>query len=463
MFDGQFYSAGKNELTNQLIQLFESTQTSTIKNNQLQALISPHAGYIFSGEVAAAAFNQIPENNNYKRVFVLASSHQYSFNGASIYCDGNYESPLGEIKVDTKLSKQLIKSSKVFSNKPEVHQNEHSLEVQLPFLQYKLGNNFQLIPIIIGTNNTSDCEKIASILKPFFTPENLFIISTDFSHYPDYNDATEVDKKTADAICSNQTEQLQAILNKNKKDGIENLTTSLCGWTSVLSLLFLTENSDYLFEKNSYQNSGDSKTYGDKNRVVGYWAIAVYKKTDSFIITEIEREEILEKARYSIKTYLETRKRGKLLQPKSSTGILSDSTGVFVSIYIKDKLRGCIGGFAQEKPLNQLLQKMAISAACDRRFENVKLDELKDIKLEISILSPLKKINSINEIELGRHGVFIQKGIYSGTFLPQVIDKTGWDITQFLGHCSKDKAGISWNGWKNAELYTFEVIVLKEK
>ncbi len=460
-FAGQFYPKDKKELTNQLLQLFEKAAPNSSENRSLQAIISPHAGYIFSGEVAASAFNQIPENAHYKRVFVLASSHQYSFSGASVYCDGNYETPLGEIKVDINLANKLIKKTTIFSNKPETHQNEHSLEVQLPFLQHKLGNNFQLIPIILGTNSTGDCQKIAAALKPWFTSGNLFVISTDFSHYPDYNNAINVDNKTAEAICSNQPERLQTVLKENKKLGIENLSTSLCGWTSVLTLLHLTENSDFKFKEIGYQNSGDSKIYGDKKRVVGYWAIAVYNEIKSFVISEKERKEILEKAQHSIETYLKTGKRGKLIQPNSSSGILNKITGAFVSIYIKNELRGCIGGFAQEKILNELVQKMAVSAALDGRFEKVMLKELKDIELEISVLSPLTKINSVDEIELGKHGIFIQEGINSGTFLPQVADKTGWNINQFLGHCARDKAGIGWNGWKTADIYIYEAVVFR--
>ncbi len=461
-FAGQFYPGKKDDLEKQLVELFKNAQPISSENKNLQAIISPHAGYIFSGEVAASAFNQIPENIVYKRVFVLASSHQFSFGGAAVYCNGNYETLLGEIKVDTKLSEKLIEESDVFYDKPEVHENEHSLEVQLPFLQHKLGNDFLLVPIILGTNSTDDCKKIATALKPWFNSENLFIISTDFSHYPNYNDAKEADKKTADAICSNQPDKLQTILKENRNDRIENLVTSLCGWTSVLSLLYLTENKDYQFEKIGYQNSGDSKVYSDKNRVVGYWAIAVYNKENSMQISNLEKEEILEKARHSIKTFLETGKKGKLIEPVSS-GILSEITGAFVSIYVNGKLRGCIGGFAQEKTLNELVQNLAVSAARDMRFENVKLEELDKMVLEISVLSPLKKIESIDEIVLGKHGIFIQQDFNTGTFLPQVIDKSGWDVKQFLGHCARDKAGIGWDGWKTADVFIYEAVVFKGK
>lgn len=459
---GQFYPGSKSELKEQLSELFENAKPRSLENEPLQALISPHAGYVFSGEVAASAFHQIPENKSYKRVFVLASSHQYAFKGASVFCDGNYETPLGEIKVDTKLAKQIQKSSAVFMNKPEAHKTEHSLEVQLPFLQHKLGDNFLLIPIILGTNSADDCKKIAEVLQDYFTEENLFVISTDFSHYPDYKHATEIDNKTAEAICANNPEDLLNVLAENKSEGIRNLATSLCGWTSVLTLLYLAENKKYKLEKIAYQNSGDSKIYGEKNRVVGYWAIAVYENNDALKITEMEQKELIEKAKNSIRKFVETGKKGTPVS-SNSEGIINDRAGVFVSIYIENELRGCIGGFPQEKTLNELVQSMAASAACDGRFKKVKADELDKMELEISVLSPLKEIHSKDEIELGKHGIFIRQGFNTGTFLPQVAKKTGWNVDQFLGHCARDKAGIGWNGWENAELFVYEAFIFRGK
>lgn len=461
-FAGQFYDGNKKDLTLQIQNLFEKSSASN-STEKPQAIVSPHAGYMFSGEVAASAFNQIPKDAVYKRVFVLASSHQYHFKGAAVYSSGNYETPLGEIKTDLKLAKQLISSSSIFTDKPEAHEKEHSLEVQLPFLQSKLETNFQLVPIILGTNKYSDCEEIAAVLRPYFTSDNLFVISTDFSHYPTYNDAVLTDKRTADVICNNQTEELQAVLLNTKKERVKNLATSLCGWTSVYTLLNLTAGGNFDFNQISYQNSGDSKIYGDKDRVVGYWAISVYEKSQLFTISEAERVEILNQARQSIINYLESEKRGKILPAKSTSGILNDKTGAFVSIYVQDKLRGCIGGFAQDKTLNELVQKMSVSAACDKRFDSLKIEEMDEMKLEISVLSPLKKIESIEEIELGKHGIYIQQNSNSGTFLPQVAKKTKWTVKQFLSHCARDKAGIGWDGWKTAEISTYEAVIFSEK
>jgi hypothetical protein len=462
-FAGQFYPGNKNELTQQLCRLFEKTKTQAkneVKKQMLRALIVPHAGYVFSGEVAAAAYNQIRENARYKRVFVLASSHRYSFNGAAVFFTGNYKTPLGEIKVDTQLAGDLLKSSDLFIEHNEAHENEHSLEVQLPFLQHKLGNNFLLVPIILGTHEPVICQKIAGELKSWFSPENLWIISTDFSHYPEYENARKVDELTATAICSNQPEKLRTVLKENKTFSISNLATSLCGWTSVLTLLYMTQNKDYTYEKILYQNSGDSKSYGSKNRVVGYWGIAVYEQINTFTVSDEEKKELLEKARTSISTFVNTGEKGKLLPP-ATPGILNEITGAFVSIYINNKLRGCIGGFAQKKTLNDLVQDMAVSASHDKRFTAIKPEELENMELEISVLSPLKKIKSVNEIELGNHGIYIKDGISSGTFLPQVAEKTGWNLEEFLGHCSRDKAGLGWDGWRTADIYVYEAIVFR--
>ncbi|RIH65606.1 AmmeMemoRadiSam system protein B [Mariniphaga sediminis] len=460
VFAGKFYPASEHSLKSQLKELFENAKSPSPGRNQPLALISPHAGYVFSGPVAASAFNQIPPNAFYKRVFILASSHQFLFKGAAIFDSGNYKTPLGEVKVDTDLGRELISSCPVFQHNPEAHQFEHSLEVQLPFLQHKLGTHFLLIPIILGTNNPDECRQIAHALKPYFTPENLFVISTDFSHYPEYQDAIDIDLQTARAICSNTPAQLLKALDENKKRKISHLKTSLCGWTSVLTLLYITENEEFEFQKINYQNSGDSKLYGDKNRVVGYWALAVFAKEHPFSVSEEEKKELLQKARHSIAHYLKTGRRNKP-SPPETPGILNRQAGVFVSVYLNGELRGCIGNFARDEILNDLVQRMAISAACDYRFKNLQAGDLPEMELEISVLSPLKKITSPDEIELGRHGIYIKKGIHSGTFLPQVAQKTGWSLHEFLGHCSRDKAGLGWDGWKTATLYTFEAVIFR--
>ena len=466
VFAGRFYEAGSDPLNNQLELLFKEVRGINSKTDTdpdyLQALIVPHAGYIFSGKVAASAYNCLNRGKKYKRIFVLASSHRYLYNGVAVYNKGNYSTPLGEIKTDTQLATELAEKSPLFVIHPEAHDAEHSIEVQLPFLQYVFGDDFVLVPLVIGTQNPGTCREIAETLKPWFTPENLFVISTDFSHYPKYSDACETDKKTADAICSNLPENLISTINSKEIKHIQGLATSLCGWTSVLTLLNMTQGREYSYHKIAYQNSGDAPYYGEKNRVVGYWAITVTANKNEFVISKSEKEELLRKARNAISHFVRTGERGKL-QPAETHGILNEKAGVFVSIYINGKLRGCIGGFAGEQTLNEMVQRLAPSSACDRRFDPVQEDELAEMQLEISVLSPLKKIDSVNEIVLGKHGIYLKQGYNSGTFLPQVATKTGWSLEEFLGHCARDKAGIGWNGWKAAEIFTYEAIIFREE
>ncbi len=462
VFAGQFYPSTKPKLKSQLDELFIHAKQNKIENNLLRAIISPHAGYIFSGEVAASAFNQLDKNPTYERVFIIASSHQFLFSGAAVFSSGNYITPLGIVEVDTSLAKQLSATSELFLDKPEVHENEHSLEVQLPFLQHKLGNQFKLVPIILGTNKHEEIKRIAALLKPWFTSENLFVISTDFSHYPHFNDAGKIDLETANAICSNNPQILLDVLEKNKKKNISNLATSLCGWTSVLTLLYLTENENLNFQQIDYRNSGSSKPFGNKQRVVGYWAISISAEKKYLQITDAEKKELLYKATRRLKNFILTGSPGPVLPPESD-GIINEHAGVFVSIYINGKLRGCIGNFGSDKSLNDLVQTSAVSAAKDTRFDKIYPDDLSGLELEISVLSPLKRIYSPDEIELGKHGIYIKKGDSTGTFLPQVAKKTSWDINEFLGHCSREKAGIGWDGWKNAELFIYEASVFRGK
>ncbi len=152
------------------------------------------------------------------------------------------------------------------------------------------------------------------------------------------------------------------------------------------------------------------------------------------------------------------------LDPESYPQALLRKGGVFVTLYKNGKLRGCIGRFNTGDPLYKLTRDMTISAATrDHRFKPVTEMEIEDISLEISVLTEPVKIIDIKEIELGKHGIYIKKGTNSGTFLPGVASKTGWNLEQYLGHCARDKAHIGWNGWKDAEIYTYETLSIREQ
>ena len=246
-------------------------------------------------------FLAIDRNTTYKNIFLIGSSHVMAFEGASVYNTGDFLTPLGKVTVNKEIA-NILKADRLFNFPVNAHLQEHSLEVQMPFIQYYFKDNPPVIPIIIGTNNTGNIKKIAEILKPWFIPENLFIISSDFSHYPSYKTANEVDNATAAAIVSGDPKKFLNVLKMNANVDDPGLSTSMCGWTSGLLLLYLAEGSDLEFKKIDYCNSGDSR-FGNKDEVVGYNAIALFEKdpgsqtsknlADEIIFTDREKEQLI--------------------------------------------------------------------------------------------------------------------------------------------------------------------------
>ncbi|HBG23892.1 MAG: hypothetical protein A2X17_07140 [Bacteroidetes bacterium GWF2_41_61] len=468
---GKFYPQKAAELQNEIERLFSITTPG--KGKKVRALIAPHAGYIFSGGVAASAFAQIDRGTKYKRVFVIGSSHTVGFKGASIFCEGDFLMPYGKEIVDTKLGRELTENyPSLFTSNPSPHINEHSLEVQLPFVNYLLKSGYTIVPIIIGTDDPTICREIAKVLKPFFIEENLFVISTDFSHYPGYKDANETDSITKSAILTNDPSILLKALKENYQKRIKGLSTSLCGASAVLVLMNITEgNPKIKYGAIDYKNSGDNSYYGDKERVVGYWAITVCEEplqrssleasAAGFEISADEKESLLRIAKESIDVTV--LKRGKnRIRVKDTSGVLSATCGVFVTLHKKGRLRGCIGRIESNIPLYKAVEEVAaLTAYYDSRFPPVGPDELKDLEIEISVLSPPVKIRDISQIKPGVHGIIIRRDNRSGVFLPQVALETGWSLEEYLGHCSRDKAGIGWDGWKSADIYIFTATVLQ--
>ncbi len=466
---GSFYSGSKETLTNDLATLFSSCVKAT-PNLKVRAIISPHAGYVYSGRTAASAFSAMGRDAIYKNIFIIGSSHVMAFGGASVYSSGDFITPLGKAKVNIEIANKLKTSCKYLNFSEAAHLQEHSIEVQIPFIQYYFKNVPEIVPIIIGTDNKSAIKEIAMALKPYFTPDNLFVISSDFSHYPSYKDAQEIDKITADAIISKNSEKFLDALEKNSLRQIPGLVTSMCGWTSGLTLLYLAaDNPALTFQKISYSNSGDSPS---ANSVVGYNAIELIEENrnssdvrdnDSEVIfTREESAKLISIARNSIRSMLFDNK-SQILKPENLPAIFKKNMGAFVTLKIDGNLRGCIGRFTSPDPLYQVVNQMAIASAFeDTRFSPLTKTEFEKTDIEISVLGPLKKINNISEIVLGKHGIYIKKDFRSGTMLPQVATENGWTVEQFLGFTSRDKAGLGWTGWKDAEIFIYEAVVLEE-
>ncbi len=437
-----------------------------------QAVIVPHAGYVYSGEVAASAFNRIPRGHAYKRIFLLGPSHRVGFNAASVQTQFPYaETPLGQVPVDIEIGKELISNGDgAFIFRVDAHDREHCLEVQLPFLQSLFKEVPPIVPIVIGSQRLDVLEKLAEALEPYFNGDNLFIISSDFSHYPSYEDAKKSDLFMAEAITTGGLEEfLDALRQVNKMD-YAGEDTAACGANAIATLLSMMDAQGpgyFQAEHVMYRNSGDS-VYGDKDRVVGYNSIVFTRKEKAadvpgdhlFSFSQEEKAAMIATARSAIYSALHLPYDGDA----RPVGILKESGyGVFVTLHLNGRLRGCIGRFTSDDTLAETIRDMAQSAAFDDpRFPSLSRNEAPQIDIEVSVLSPLKKIDSIDEFKLGRDGIYIIKGRHHGTFLPQVAEETGWDRDQFLGHCARDKAGIGWDGWKDADLYTYQTEVVKE-
>jgi hypothetical protein len=315
-----------------------------------------------------------------------------------------------------------------------------------------------IVPIVISTNDYQKLQHIAKVLKPYLTDENLFIVSSDFSHYPSYEDAYEADALTGKAIETGNVEQFIATIEANARSGKRNLQTSACGEFPIITLLMMLD-GQYEVKHLMYQNSGDADGH-DLSRVVGYHSFAFLHHETGFTLTNADKQLLKEIALNSIRDSLDGKPIGNIPPLTSHQSPLKQKCGAFVSLHKHGRLRGCIGHFGEDYPLYEIVAEMARAAAFeDPRFIPVQRVELDDIDIEISVLTPMRRIQSIDEFELHRHGIYIRRGNRSGTFLPQVADEVNWTKEEFLGHCAQDKAGIGWDGWKDAELYVYEAIV----
>ena len=472
----RFYDGNAQRLS-QEVDSFLALHRGSADSRRVAALIVPHAGYYYSGNVAASAYMALNPKQPYKRIFLLGPSHHEWLDGASVNTEADYyATPLGNVKVDretgmaltTTDGTDLTDSEKVFFYRPEAHDREHCLEVQLPFLQRRLGDVPPIVPIIISTNDFQKLSRMAEVLKPYFTDENLFVISSDFSHYPTYEDAYEADGKTGKAIESGDVGRFIAAIEENARSGKRNLATSACGEFAIITLMLMLD-SIYEVKHLMYQNSGDIGDT-DHSRVVGYHSFAILRNgtggngqtrtNTDFVLSDNDKKKLKEIALNSIKDSLDGKSVSVRVSPMQDYPMLSKKCGAFVSLHKHGHLRGCIGHFGEDTPLYEIVAEMARAAAFeDPRFMPVSREELDAIDIEISVLTPMRRIQSLDEFELHRHGIYIRKGYRSGTFLPQVADEVNWTKEEFVGHCSQDKAGLGWNGWKDAELYVYEAIV----
>ncbi len=445
---GMFYPENKAELSKQVEQFLKNVKDQKVKG-RLIALIAPHAGYDYSGQVAAYAYKAL-EGKHFKRVILIGPSHRFRFDGISVGEFDYYKTPLGKVEVDKEFAKKIVESHERINFLREVHLYEHSLEVQIPFLQTVLKEDFKIVPIVFGNSSYKNCQVLSLSLAGLVDDETLLICSTDWSHYYAYEKAKEMDKKGIEAVVQGDVSSFARMIEKGSCEA--------CGAPAVITTMLLASslgaNQIQLLQ---YANSGD--VTGDKSRVVGYAAIAF--SYESAPLSDKEKKKLLEIARKTLKSHLSGK---KIPEFEVEKGALTEKRGAFVTLTRNGKLRGCIGYIQPFKPLVEAVQEMAIAAATkDMRFPSVIRDELQEIEIEISVLSRLKRVRDVEEIEIGRDGLYIIAQGRSGLLLPQVAIEWEWDRDQFLEQVCY-KAGLPKDAWKEEDLllYRFSAEVFHE-
>ncbi len=446
---GQFYEKKAEVLSQQIDRFLENVKKRPSPDAEILALIAPHAGYVYSGQVAAHAYRLI-KGKNYESVIIIAPSHRHPFKGCSIYPQGGYETPLGIAEIDELLASEISKASG-YKYIPKAHQMEHAVEVQIPFIQKTLPQA-KIVPIVMGYPTRKTITRLEDVLIELLPGKNaLIIVSTDLSHFFPKKKANDTDSKTISLIQSFETSTLLKKLERG-----ENI---MCGGGPVVaSLLYAQERGEAKVEILHY---ADSSQLGGESRVVGYLAAALYTKIPDpvFGLSPEERAELLRLARSAINQFIREK---KIINYNTQNLNFLTKKGAFVTLKRKGFLRGCIGFIEPVLPLYQTVIQTSVYAACrDQRFPPVSAEELDDLEIEISVLSPLKKIHDPSLIKVGKHGLVISKGNKKGLLLPQVPVENNWSREMFLKHACL-KAGLPQNTWKSgADIYIFEAIIFQ--
>jgi AmmeMemoRadiSam system protein B/AmmeMemoRadiSam system protein A len=461
---GQFYPADKNTLSKTVDDFLKNTLEPDIPGH-IFGIAVPHAGYPYSGATAAYAYKAVADYD-INTVILLGPTHRVFLNEFAVYGAGAWQTPLGKIAIDETLAQKITNYSTKIKNMPEAHAMEHSLEVQIPFLQ-RIFKDIKILPIMMLEPSYADCEMLAQAIAQHIRDKKVLLIaSSDLYHGEHYQECKKTDSITLSYLQNFDPPGLYKALKQDK--------ASACGGAAIVVLMLASQilgadKAQVLYQTNSNDVVGEQGGY-----VVGYGASVFYKngKTtkqknnttaqDTIAFTDQEQKELIRIARTTLNDYITS---GITPKFEALTPKLKEEYGVFVTLKKKGELRGCIGYVQGFKPLYEAVIDMAIAASSeDPRFPRVTKTELKDIDIEITVMTPLKQISSIDEISVGKHGIVIKQGGYSGLLLPQVATEQGWDKKTFLQHTCW-KAGLPDNAWqdKNTQIYIFSGTIIEEK
>ena len=463
---GAFYPADPAELTAMMEAMLSQVSLPEVEG-EILAAVAPHAGYECSGPVAACTYAAL-RGRNYARVVVIAPSHYGAFAFTSVYGGDGYITPLGTVPVDTEFARELVSMSEFIQISERGHAAtrkgaEHAIEVQLPWLQHVLGS-FMLVPVVMGDQSYESSRSLGVALATLIerhaqrepgssrnsSADTLIVASSDLSHYHNYNEAEEIDRLMLNAL------EAWDYLNMSRNFGAR--VWEACGGAPIIAAMIAAErmgaNEARVLD---YENSGD--VTGDHLRVVGYSA-DVFVKTQSgkaaeapFWLSEEEERELLELAQNAVEGAV---RNHKLYEPHATGDhALDQNRGAFVTLMEGGKLRGCVGYTSAAQPLYKAIRDTATLAALrDPRFPPVTEGELPRLQYEVSVLSPLLRVDDINRIEIGKHGLLVKNGHHEGLLLPQFPVEQHWDRIRFLQETCV-KAGLSPDCWTHSDTEIF--------
>ena len=441
---------------NELKEQAQKTYPTTLHN--VRACIVPHASYAYSGTIAASCFNLLEHasNTSIDKVIVLAPAHSISFQGIVIpHHIKKYIIPTGTILFDTASMKKLIPMSPFIAARTLLHNpfdNEHSFEIQCPFIHQNINPTIPVIPLLVGYLDAQDIKNAAQALKKIITPQTLIIVSSDFTHYGarfHYTPFSQIPE--ASLIRALDFKVIESLVYPSLPgflETIKNTGATVCGQYPIALLLALLENKSlgnvapHLVAYTTSQAIDST----DKESSVSYAGI-VY--ADDATIPWYEKQLLLEYAKNIVTTHF-TDSPDKNIAMPLITPWMQQTCGTFVTWYGPNHtLRGCIGTM---DATNSLIENVKIyaqeSAFHDPRFTPITHEELPNLTPSITMLTPFKKIKSYKEIKIGRDGILLKNGTRQAVFLPQVPVEFGWNLQTTLEQLSL-KAGLPADGWKN--------------
>jgi len=460
---GQWYPESKEELEKQVDDLL-ARASPPIPAVKPVALIVPHAGYRYSAAIAAEAYRKL-QGQHYRRVIVIAFSHSSAglYGGVDVPKDlSAYRTPLGDVIIDREACDTLLKVPG-FAAHPDIDRGEHSLELQLPFLQRVL-KEFRLVPLLVGRVSGDDYAKAAEALLTLIDEDTLLVASSDFTHFGPQYGYTPFENDVQNKLRELAEQAAAPILTCDFDGFLDHLTKTrdtICGRGPIALLLrVLSMYTSPTAVRTGIDMSG--RMMNDWTNSVTYQSFVFGERPGN--LSQEERGQLLRVARQTVEAQLNRKGQPQLEVEKLPEKLRADGA-CFVTLENKGRLRGCIGNMIADGPLYQSVMRNAVSACQDSRFRDdpVTAAEFDQLDIEISYLTPMKRVAKTDEIIVGRHGLLISLGPRRGVLLPQVAARRGWTRAEFLIQTCH-KAGLPPEAWKqpDAEIYSFEAEVFGE-